>query len=383
MRERLVLVLLTIWFVLIPSLVLADSENLAVDKNVAIKTMEPSAWKADIPTIPKRFDWVLLKKGELLAGDLIAMFQEEIEFDSDEVGLVDIDMKDIREFRTRQKMRVRFKDGIIRDGQLWLTDSALIFIDVPDKAYPREMILSISPSEKSEQSLWDGEIGAGFKYKSGNSESLDYTFSAKARYLSPHGRFLFNYRGVVSESANVDSGKRERTEDNHRISGSYDLYYSEKIYFRLPTYELYIDEFKNIDNQKTIGVSMGYEAYDSSDVALDVYAGLSLLHTVYDSVEVGEEKDNYSPVLAFGLDYELDITKNLEYFLEYDGKVVNKESGRFIQHLETGIEIELVDDLDLEIAAIIDNTSHPVADENGVKPDTTDVLMVVELDYNF
>lgn len=62
MRERLILVLLTIWFVLVPSLVLADSENLAVDKDVVVKTMEPSAWKADIPTIPKRFDWVLLKK---------------------------------------------------------------------------------------------------------------------------------------------------------------------------------------------------------------------------------------------------------------------------------------------------------------------------------
>lgn len=76
------------------------------------------------------------------------MFQEEIEFDSDEVGLVDIDMKDIREFRTRQKMRVRFKDGIIRDGQLWLTDSALIFIDVPDKAYPRDDTFYFTIREK-------------------------------------------------------------------------------------------------------------------------------------------------------------------------------------------------------------------------------------------
>jgi putative salt-induced outer membrane protein YdiY len=343
----------------------------------------PSAWKADIPTIPNKFDWVLLQKGELLAGDLVAMYQEEIEFDSDEVGLVDIDMDDIRELRTRQKMSVRFKDGIVRDGQLWLTESTLMFIDVPDKAYPREMVLSISPSKSSEQGLWDGEVGAGFKYKSGNSESLDYTFSAKARYLSAHGRFLFNYRGVVSESANTDSGKRERTEDNHRINGSYDIYHSEQIYFRLPTYEFYRDEFKNIDSQTTLGASMGYEMFDNSDYGLDVYSGFSLLHTKYNSVEVGENKHNLSPVLAFGLDYDLDITKNLEYFLQYDGKVVNKESGRFIQHLETGIEIELVDDLDLEIAAIIDNTSDPIADEDGVKPDKTDVLMVIEIDYNF
>lgn len=350
---------------------------------VSANDVEPSPWKVDIPSIPMKFDWVLLKKGELFAGDLVAMYQEEIEFDSDEVGLVDIDMKDIKELRTRQQMRVRFKDGLIRDGQLWLTESKLTFIDVPDKAYPREMILSISPSEKSEQSLWDGEIGAGLKYKSGNSESLDYSFSAKARYLSAHGRFLFNYRGVVSESADTNSGSRTKTEDNHRVSGSYDIYYSEKTYFRLPTYELYIDEFKNIDNQTTLGASVGYEVFDTKDVEFDVYAGLSVLRTTYSSVEVDEEKNNVSPVFAFGMDYTLDITKDLEYFFIYDGKVVNKESGRLIQHLETGIEIELVDDIDLEIAAIIDNTANPIANEDGLKPESTDVLLVVEIEYNF
>lgn len=357
----------------------------AIFPQVAISSdeREPSPWKADIPTVPIKFDWVLLKKGELFAGDLIAMYQEEIEFDSDEVGLVDIDMKDIKELRTKQQMRVRFKDGIIRDGQLWLTESSLTFIDIPDKAYPREMILSISPSEKSEQSLWDGEIGAGFKFKTGNTESLDYSFSAKARYLSAHGRFLFNYRGVVSESAKTDSGSRVKTEDNHRLSGSYDIYYSEKTYFRLPTYELYIDEFKNIDNQTTLGVSVGYEVFDMPDVELDVYSGFSVLRTTYSSVEVGEEKNNFSPVFAFGMDYALDITKDLEYFLTYDGKVVNRESGRLIQHLETGIEIELIDDIDLEIAAIVDNTANPIANEDGVKPESTDVLMVIEIEYNF
>ncbi|UGA55885.1 DUF481 domain-containing protein [Vibrio sp. VB16] len=350
---------------------------------VSSNEIMPSPWKVDIPSVPIKYDWVLLRKGELFAGDLIAMYQEEIEFDSDEVGFVDIEMKDIRELRTKQKMRVRFKDGIIRDGQLWLTDSTLTFIDLPDKAYPRDMILSISPSENSEQSLWDGELGAGLKYKSGNSESLDYSFSAKARYLSAHGRFLFNYRGVVSESANNDSDSREKTEDNHRLNGSFDLYYSEQVYFRLPTYELYIDEFKNIDAQTTLGVSMGYEVFDTSDVELVVYAGFSVLHTKYNSVEVGEKKNNLSPVFAFGMDYELDITKDLEYFFIYDGKVVNQESGRFIQHLETGIEIELIDDIDLEIAAIIDNTYSPVANEEGRKPENTDLLMVIEIEYNF
>lgn len=116
---------------------------------------------------------------------------------------------------------------------------------------------------------------------------------------------------------------------------------------------------------------------------LEVYAGPSVQATHFETVEPGEDEVVYSPVLAFGFDFEVDLTSDIEYFLVYDAKLVNEESGLYIQRTETGFEIELIDDFDLEITAVIDNTLEPVADENGIKPEATDILFTIGIEYEF
>ncbi|MFA0698802.1 DUF481 domain-containing protein, partial [Vibrio sp. 10N.222.49.C9] len=91
----------------------------------------------------------------------------------------------------------------------------------------------------------------------------------------------------------------------------------------------------------------------------------------------------FSSVLAFGFDFEYDITTDIEFFLVYDGKVVNRESGSFIQRIETGFDIELIDDFDLELITVIDNTIDPIADEDGIQPEATDVVFTVGIEYEF
>jgi hypothetical protein len=70
---------------------------------VGSETEEPQltapAWFIEIPSVPTKFDWLLVHKGELLGGDIIAMYDERVEFDSDEVGVHKVKVKDIRWFR--------------------------------------------------------------------------------------------------------------------------------------------------------------------------------------------------------------------------------------------------------------------------------------------
>jgi hypothetical protein len=182
---------------------------------------------------------------------------------------------------------------------------------------------------------------------------------------------------------NSDSGSSVVTEDNHRFTAQYDYFYSHQLYFTLPSYDLLLDELKNIKYQTSLGVAVGYEVIDITGLDINVYAGPSAQHTEFVNVEAGADDKVFSPALAFGLDFEYDITSDLEYFLVYDAKVVNKESGRFIQRFETGFDIEIVDDFDLELMTIIDNTAEPIADENGVQPKATDVVFTVGIEYEF
>ncbi|MEH6451413.1 MAG: DUF481 domain-containing protein [Psychromonas sp.] len=345
-------------------------------------------WPMNIPKIPVKFDWVLLKKGELLGGDLSAMYQDRVEFDSDEVGVVSIKMKDILQIRTKSVMSVRFVNNRVLYGKLLITEDKVTFIDYPDKIFNRADILTISPAEIEGQSQWDGELSLGLNFSSGNSPRFDYLFSFAARRLDSAGRMTISYKGIYSEVENTDTGEDVKTEESHRFIYNYDFYYSKKMFFRIPNFELYTDHFKNLEVQATLGFALGYEVidtkiWDNKDIEMNLYTGPSVQFTRFVDVEPGEESENTSPVLTFGGDFDLDLTQNMEFFFVYDGKLVNEASGRLISHMEVGIEIEILDDFDVEIATIIDHTSKPTANESGELPEKTDTLFVVSLEYNF
>ena len=239
---------------------------------------------------------------------------KESKFDSDEVGVHKVKMKDIKELRTKDIMQLRFLDGTIIEGHIVIDEENVYLMELPSVTYPRENILSISPSEKSGESLWTGELSAGLNFKSGNTESFDYYIAGDVRYLITSGRFNVTYRGVYEEVREEVNGTSITTEDNHRFTAKYDLYYSKKLYFTLPSYDLILDEFRNIDHQTSLGVAVGYEVIDIKGMDLEVYAGPSVQYTRFVNVEAGEDDKVFSPVLAFGFDFEYDITSDIEFF---------------------------------------------------------------------
>ena len=58
-------------------------------------------WKPDTPDFYQEFDWVKTSSGEWLKGDLITMYEEELEFDSDEFGIQVIDLSDVAELYSK------------------------------------------------------------------------------------------------------------------------------------------------------------------------------------------------------------------------------------------------------------------------------------------
>ncbi|GAD79271.1 hypothetical protein VEZ01S_09_00390 [Vibrio ezurae NBRC 102218] len=324
-----------------------------------------------------------MHKGEVLGGDIIAMYDERVEFDSDEVGIHKIKMSDIKELRTKDIMQVRFLNGSIIEGHIIIDEKYVYVREQTAITYPREHILSITPSLKSGRSLWTGEISAGLNFKSGNTESFDYYASTDLRYLITTGRFHVTYRGIYEEVRDGNTDQTITTEDNHRFTAKYDYFYSHKLYFTLPSYDLVLDEFRNIKYQTSLGVAAGYEVIDIKGMDLNVYMGPSIQRTQFINVEPGEEQNVLSPALAFGLDFEYDITSDIEYVFIYDAKVVNKQSGQFIQRIESGFDIELINDFDLALITVINNTANPIANEDGIQPQSTDVLFTVGIEYEF
>ncbi len=342
-----------------------------------------SPWPINVPQISDKFDWLLLKTGELLGGDLVSMYDHKVEFDSDEVGVISIDMKDIAQIRTRTIMSIRQDNDEIHEGQLIVNKDSFSFVENPEVSYPRSTLLAIATSEKSGESLWSGEISLGADFKKGNSASFDYTGKLSLRRLSSSHRVLIDYLGVFSEVEDQSTNDNIKTEENHRLTAYIDWFYKHNIFFRLPSFEYYTDEFKNIDHQIDIGVAAGYVILDDPLQRWDVFAGPSGQYTKFVEAEEDEATDETSPLFLIGTSYERDITDNIEFEFDYNVKFTREESGSIIQHLESSIEIELINDFDIELSIVWDRTEDPIPDENGFQADQTDLLFTVGLEYSF
>lgn len=58
------------------------------------------------------FDWVRLNSGEWLKGELVSMYDKEIEFDSDVLDTLIIDREDVYMIISDRHHTVRFNDGM-------------------------------------------------------------------------------------------------------------------------------------------------------------------------------------------------------------------------------------------------------------------------------
>ena len=61
-----------------------------------------SQWQKPTPVFKQDFDWVKLSSDEWLKGEIISMYDEELEFDSDELDLQTIDWEDVAELRSKK-----------------------------------------------------------------------------------------------------------------------------------------------------------------------------------------------------------------------------------------------------------------------------------------
>ncbi len=52
------------------------------------------------PPMPDKYDWVQLTSGEWLKGEIKVIHQDTLEFDSDKLGLLKLDMADVKTIRS-------------------------------------------------------------------------------------------------------------------------------------------------------------------------------------------------------------------------------------------------------------------------------------------
>ena len=337
---------------------------------------EKKSWQPP-PPMPDDFDWVQMTSGEWLKGEIIAMYNDSMEFDSDEFDVQTLDWEDIREIRSAQIVQVAFEDDIISIGKLLVEGDSIRVLGEKDYESDRSLVLSITAGTPKEKNYWSGKFGAGLNLRTGNTEQTEYNANAHFTRRTPKNRISFDYLGSFSESDGTTIA------DNQRANASWNRFISKRFYLS-PVYgEYYRDPFQNIASRWSIGTGLGFQIVETSKVEWTVDAGIAYQTTNFDDILEGEPTSADTPALVIGTRYDNEVTGWMDYFFDYKFFVVNEESGTYTHHLHTGFEFELFGDFDFDVAVVWDRTQDPRQNSDGTYPKKDDFRTIFGLSYSF
>lgn len=336
-----------------------------------------TTWKKAVPPTDK-FDWIQLTSGEWLKGEIKVLYNKVLEFDSDKLDLLEIDLEDIKQIHSHGIKGVRLEGPITVFGELQVTKDKVIITDGDtQRTFDRSRLISITKGETRELSLWSAKLSLGLDLTSGNTEQTNYSSKMNLKRRTTGTRFNLDYLGNFSSTRGVD------TVENNRLSGFFDIFKTRKFFWRPGFGEYYRDPFQNIAHRYTLGAGGGYQAIDTARTDLSVTGGLAYQETKFDSVEADQEEKISSPALVVGTRFETELTKRIDFKINYSFNIVNQDSGSYTHHSVTSLETEITSWLDFDISFVWDRIKDPTANADGTLPESDDyqLMFLLGLEY--
>src|SRR5678815_4820894 len=212
------------------------------------------------PPPPDMFDWIQLKSGEWLKGELIALYDDKLEFDSDELDNLTFDWDDVRQVRTGRVVQVRFMGRTLTGGLVIDANTVQVLGDTTQQ-FDRAQLISITPGEPKEGSYWSGNVTLGFNLREGNSEQVEANSLASVRRRTVKNRIVLDYAG------NYNLTDETTVTNNQRANVGVDWFVTARFFVRPIVVEYLHDPFQNFANRWTIGAALGYQLVDTSRIS--------------------------------------------------------------------------------------------------------------------
>ena len=236
------------------------------------------------------YDWLRLTSGEWLRGELIGVFNDEVEFDSDILGELAIDGEDVDQFYSPRTFGLSIRGRELVVGRVWLDgDRVTVSVGEVEQEFSREELVAITVAAERERDRWSGDISLGINVREGNSEFVEYNMLAGIERRTPQSRIFVDYLGTFNETEGVQIA------NNHRVNLVLDRFTGSRLFWRPFIGQYFRDPFQNIDHQGTLETGLGYELTNSSRTEWDIFAGVGVNYVERVSVEPGQPSSARRP----------------------------------------------------------------------------------------
>ena len=329
------------------------------------------------PPMPDKFDWVQLVSGEWLKGQIKVMYEDSLEFDSEELETLHLDFADVKEIRSAQVLNVRVRSGKTATGKVLLADGSVKVLGDSPEQFARADVLSFTAGEPKERNYWTGTVVAGGNLRSGNSDQVEASANVRFQRRTVENRITLDYLGNFSSTNDVDSA------NNHRANATWDWFFSEKVFLRPVFFEYFKDPFQNIDSRVTLGTGIGYQLIENAKTDWSIFAGPAYQTTRFDEVPPGESDSEDTAALSVGTTFDTELTSDIDFIYDYRFQLTNPESGKYNHHMIGTFEMELTDALDFDLSLVWDRIEDPHVNADGSIPEQDDYRVIVGVGYDF
>jgi hypothetical protein len=191
-----------------PSILPVPATNAASSTNLVWLPLEVGTGKSD---------WIQLKSGEWLKGRLRYIQQRQVEFDSDELKDLSLDLKDVRQAYPAHPLFTKFEGRDQIYGRVVISND-LVQVSGPEQiSLPRSQLTGITPGGTREIDFWSGSLDLSLSLQSGNTRQANVSLSAELARRTPSTLGQLTYLGNYGQVEGVKSA------NNHRIDGLYDI----------------------------------------------------------------------------------------------------------------------------------------------------------------
>jgi len=348
------------------------SETETRDEKVQSQPWEPSHPPAD------EFDWIQTTSGEWLKGELKVLYRDKLEFDSDKLGLQELDWEDVKYVRGHRIFSVRFEGPIIVEGLFEVTeDKVFVTVGEDRQEFERSQLIAVAPRGFKEIDRWSAKASFGLTLTRGNTDQTQWSASADIKRRTSTTRFIIDYLGIFTKT------EGETTINNQRVNTNFDMFKTRRFFLRPIFGEYFRDPISNISHRGTVGTGVGYLVIDTSRTEWELSGGPGYQKTWFDSTEVGQNSSESSLAFVAGTHFNIELTGSVDFDFRYDFQIVNKTSGSYIHRMVPALETELTDWLDLDVSLVWDRIQDPQPDADGIVPEQDDYYFIVALGIEF
>ncbi len=322
-------------------------------------------------------DWIQLKSGEWLRGRLKYIQDRKVEFDSDELKDLSLELKDVRQAYPSKPFFTKFDGRNQIYGSVIVSNDVVKVLGPEELSLPREQLTGITPGGKRELDFWSGSVSIGLNLQSGNTKQTTESASAELARRTPATVAQLNYLGNFSEV------NGQQNANNHRLNGNYDVRLNRDWFLRPLQFEYYRDQLANIAHQATAGVGIGYYIYDRQGLEWVLSGGPGYQYTRLETVGADGKDSSSTPAAVFQSTFKADITQRLKFIQTFGATLTGQETGLYTHHAVTTLEFEIKRHLNLNTSFVWDYLQNPHTESGGTTPQSSDFRLNLGVGVKF